>query len=86
MSHIILKLQQDVTYPIDENNDTIDIGEGPVRLVGFQDYADVQRVNLFVSDWRKDPESAIGKFPVFSRGAAGMYVVTLSVVYVEEVK
>lgn len=70
------------TYVLDENNDTVDDDYGSVRLVGFQDDRDVQRVNLFVDDWRKAPESAIGKFAVFSGGPAGLYTDTRRVTVV----
>jgi hypothetical protein len=70
------------TFEIDENNDTHDDEYGTVRLVGFQDDENVQRVSLFVDDWRKDPKSALGKYPVFSRGSKGIYFLPIRVTIV----
>jgi hypothetical protein len=83
---ITLKLADgQVSYEVNAMMDVHDPQErGPVRLVGFQNDADVQRVNLFVKEWLEDPQQAVGKFPVFSRGERGLYVVTLPVEAVEE--
>jgi hypothetical protein len=75
-----LKLARGTAYTI--NMATKDAQEEPVRLVGFQNEAGVQRVSLFVTDWEKDPQSAVGKFPVFSSGK-GLFVVTLPIESVE---
>ena len=75
-----LKLEKGTAYTIDMA--TKDAQEEPVRLVGFQNEAGVQRVSLFVTDWEKDPQSAVGKFPVFSDGK-GLFVVTLPIESVE---
>lgn len=82
MSNLSIHLMYGPTFEIDASNDTTDEEYGTVRLVGFQDGADVQRVDLFVDDWRKDPKSAIGKFPVFSRGDGGIYVYRILVTIV----
>lgn len=68
-----IHLQYGPTFELDEYLDTHDEQYGTVRLVGFQDEKDVQRVNLFASDWIKDPASALGKYPVFSGGGAGIF-------------
>lgn len=68
-----IHLQYGPTFEIDENFDTHDEQYGKVRLVGFQDEPGVQRVNLFADDWAKDPASALNKYPVFTRGHAGLY-------------
>jgi hypothetical protein len=82
MSNLSIHLMYGPTFEIDENNDTTDEEYGDVRLVGFQNDADVQTVNLFVDDWRKEPQSALRKFPVFSRGARGLYVMPVRVTVV----
>ncbi len=70
------------TYILNDDNDTVDDEYGSARLVGFQDERDVQTVNLFAADWRKAPESALRKFPVFSRGKGGIYTDTRRVTVV----
>jgi hypothetical protein len=65
---VTLKLTTGTTYKLDANNDTRDVpDEDSVRLVGFQQ-GYVQRVTLFVEDFHKDHQAAIGLCPVFSRG------------------
>ncbi len=81
-SNLSIHLRYGPTFEIDSDNDTTDEEFGSIRLLGFQDEADVQRVNLFTDDWRKDPKSALGKFPVFSRGEAGIFCMTIPVTIV----
>lgn len=82
MSNLSIHLRYGPTFEIDDNNDTVDEEYGTVRLVGFQDEADVQRVSLLARDWRANPPSALSKFPVFSGGPAGMYCMTIPVTIV----
>lgn len=70
------------TLQIDENYDSVDGQYGTVRLVGFQNRKDVQHVSLFADDWVKNPAAALGKYPVFSRGEAGIYSWELKVTVV----
>lgn len=45
----------------------------PLRLLGFQDTAEVQRVTMFLEAFVADPPAAIGKFPVFIKKGGGIY-------------
>jgi hypothetical protein len=80
---VTLKLAHGQDFKIDSSNDTHDPEEGKIRLVGFQQEVNVQRVQLFVDEWRKDPQSAVGMFPVFSRGPGGLFHFTMPVEEVE---
>lgn len=57
----------------------------PETLIGFQDDADMQRVGLFANDFQADPETAVGKYPVFIDGTGTMYVSQLPVATVTTV-
>jgi hypothetical protein len=69
-----IHLQYGPTFEIDPmDGSTHDDQYGKVWLLGFQDDPDVQRVNLLADDWEKNPAAALGKYPVFTRGEAGLY-------------
>lgn len=87
MKDLTLKLAHGVNFKIDTDNDTFDEDEGGrVRLVGFQESRETQRVALFVKDWREDPQRAVGMYPVFSshHRRNGIYQLTIPVEAVEE--
>lgn len=69
-------------YPYFIDTQTGDVGRqdvwkgDPRRLMGFQNRADVQRVDVFLEDFAANPEAAIGKYPVFLRDDATMYNTT----------
>jgi hypothetical protein len=50
----------------------------PKRIVGFQSYADRQRVDLWWDDAAQRPGAMIGMFPVMV-GPDGLYTYTLAV-------
>lgn len=55
-------------WTIRENGDVEDqdIWKGdPIALIGFQTRFDVQTVDLLLQDWVKDPQRAVGMYPVF---------------------
>ena len=59
----------------------------PYALMGFQDRFEVQQVDLHLRDFIADPETAVGKYPVFSDANTGglyTYVVAISRVSVIE--
>jgi hypothetical protein len=51
----------------------------PSAVLGFQDDVDVQRVNLHWEDVVKDPQAAVGKFPVMISRGGGMYTYTVAI-------
>ncbi|MFT4471378.1 hypothetical protein ACMX2H_15860 [Arthrobacter sulfonylureivorans] len=51
----------------------------PAALVGFQNSADVQHVDLHTRDWAAQPEKAVGMYPVFVTARGGLYCLTLPV-------
>lgn len=69
-------------YPwhIDPKNGNVgrqDFWKGdPLRLLGFQDTAEVQRLDMMFGAFVADPEAAVGKFPVFLKKGGGMYNIT----------
>lgn len=54
------------------------------RLLGFQDNPEMMRVDLYAEDWRQDPTSAVGKFPVLTPPEGGISCLSLPVVEVED--
>lgn len=59
----------------------------PYRVIGFQDDAEVQRVNLYWEDAAKAPDSIVGRFPVMVTKNGGMYTYAVKIesVQVQEV-
>jgi hypothetical protein len=51
----------------------------PLRLMGFQDDANVQHVDVLYREFAADPQVSVGKFPVFMRADGSMYSMTLPV-------
>lgn len=55
----------------------------PNRCIGFQAYADVQRVNVWWRDAAADPSRIVGMFPVFTQDGGPLYTYTLPIESVE---
>jgi hypothetical protein len=52
----------------------------PVRVLGFQDDEDVQRINLWWAEVAvTDPERVVGKFPVMLQSDGTIYTYTVKV-------
>jgi hypothetical protein len=45
----------------------------PARLIGFQSSADVQRCDVYFTEFWENPEVAVGKFPIFSDAGGGFW-------------
>lgn len=79
-------------YPWHIDAETGDVGRQefwkgtPARLIGFQDNADVQRVNLWLDDFAADPQKAVGKYPVFVKDNGDMYNTTVPITDVTDNK
>lgn len=72
-------------YPFHIDADTGDVQRqdfwkgDPERLLGFQDSAEVQRVTLHRKEWSQNPQSAIGKYPVFITATGDLYNMNLPI-------
>lgn len=55
----------------------------PYSVVGFQRQADVQMIDLWWDAVVKDPQSAVGMYPVFTEKGKGLYSYRLAVESVE---
>lgn len=51
----------------------------PTRLLGFQDKADVQTVDLRLADFLRAPHLAYDRYPVFLYNDGGIYVHTIAI-------
>lgn len=51
----------------------------PAVLLGFQEQADTQRVDLFLTEWVTDPQKAVGMFPAFARTDGSMYTLMVPI-------
>jgi hypothetical protein len=58
----------------------------PERIVGFQNDEEIQRIDVWWSDVVKDPELAVGKFPVMVEKGQGLYTYTVAVESAEAVE
>jgi len=79
-------------FPFDilENGDVLqqDFWKGsPLALVGFQADLAVLHVDLFRKDWWKDPQKAVGMYPVFvdSNEHFAVWLLAVETVAVREV-
>lgn len=75
-------LQSPYPYYIRENGDVDlqDVWKGdPAALIDFQDRFDVQTVDLLHQDWWRDPQRAVGKYPVFVTDQGDLYVQQIAV-------
>lgn len=69
-------------YPFHIDAETGEVGRqdfwrgDPLRLLGFQNDADIQRVDVHFPDFAADPDVAVGKFPVFVRADGSIYSMT----------
>lgn len=72
-------LSRPVPYPFHIEAETGNVGRqdfwkgDPLRLMGFQNDADVQRVNVLYREFAADPQIAEGKFAIFMRADGSMY-------------
>jgi hypothetical protein len=55
----------------------------PAAVLGFQDDEEVQRINLWWEDAKKDPQSIVGKFPVMRTDKGKIYTYTVKIESVE---
>lgn len=57
----------------------------PERIVGFQNDADVQRIDVWWVDVVLNPALAVGKYPVFSERGGGLWTYTVAIESTQEV-
>lgn len=57
-------------------SDVDDPRKQPWRLLGFQDDAAVQTVDMLLETFIQDPHAAVGKFPVFVNGNGDIFNLT----------
>lgn len=51
----------------------------PSGIVGFQRDVEVQKVDLWWADAAKNPEQAVGMFPVFTQTGGTLYTYTVAI-------
>lgn len=72
-------------YPFHIDAETGEVGRqdfwkgDPFKLVGFQNDANRQTVDVFYTAFVADPQAVVGKFPVFLRADGSMYSMTVPV-------
>lgn len=75
-------LPSPIPYHILDNGDVYDqdVWRGdPAALIGFQNRPDVQHIDLLHADWWHEPQTAIGKYPVFVTDHGTTWALTIAV-------
>jgi len=77
-------------YPYYIDPETFEVGRqdiwrgSPYRLLGFNDTRETGNIELEVTEWIENPESAVGMFPVFENRKGGIFTYQLPVMSVSD--